>query len=848
MFTWCCFCYHLSGERGANSLDHEVHQETGSSDALLSRCVSIDLEVDPNTNQIKSFAAVHSNVNESLVYRRGSLAKALSALDEFAENAEFVIGHNIIHFDLPHLATTRSDLELLKKHAIDTLWLNPLAFPRNPYHHLVKHYQDGRLQAGHVSDPELDAQLVLTVLQNQLLAFAELEKSDGKILAAFHSLTSASPSDTGFDAVFSAVRDAPRPDALETLDAIRAILQDEACAHQIEKVISKAGRGSWSLAYALSWISVAGGDSVMPPWVRHQFPQASELVRALRDTHCKDPACSWCSTYNNPKVLLKNWFGFDAFRSKPADKDGVPLQEVIVAASLDESPVLGILPTGTGKSICYQLPALAKFHKTGALTVVISPLVALMADQVASLKRQGISSCVAVNGMLSLPERHDALDQVRLGDAAILLISPEQLRSPSVRSVLNQRQVGYWVLDEAHCISKWGHDFRPDYRYVARFIKEYSGGEPPAPLICLTATAKPDVVHDIVDHFQSKVGIDLKLIDGGTARENLTFEVLPTNEAHKLGDIFSVLDDGLSKDGISGAVVYCSTRNDAERVAEFLSEKEFAAAHYHAGLMPERKLEVQRQFSDGILRVIAATNAFGMGIDKPDIRLVVHSDIPGSLENYIQEAGRAGRDRQSARCILLFSREDVEHQFGLMARSRLNRREIAAILISVRRLDRRFKQNGEVIATPGEIVKEELDQEFERDSATDDTRVKTAVSWLEEATLLKREETRVSVFPSSLKIREVAEAKKLIDATDATAGYRARLLSLVQCLMDAPADKGISTDELAGQSGLSPAQVRKALSDIEALGIASNDTALTVFVNIAVEESSNKRDQGGLRT
>ncbi|VAW18745.1 ATP-dependent DNA helicase RecQ, partial [hydrothermal vent metagenome] len=515
---------------------------------------------------------------------------------------------------------------------------------------------------------------------------------------------------------------------------------------------------------------------------------------------------------------------------------------------MGKSPVLGILPTGTGKSVCYQLPALAQFHRTGALTVVISPLVALMSDQVEGLKRRGISSCVTVNGMLSLPERHDALDRVRLGDASMLLISPEQLRSPSVRSVLKQREVGYWVLDEAHCVSKWGHDFRPDYRYVARFIKEYSGDDQSAPLLCLTATAKPDVIRDITEHFRVKLGVTLQLVDGGAVRDNLSFEVVPTDRAKKLGDIVSVLDEALPGEGRSGAIVYCATRSATQRVASFLSEKGYAAAHFHAGLKPEEKREVQAQFSNGTLRVIAATNAFGMGIDKPDIRLVIHSDIPGSLENYVQEAGRAGRDRNTARCVLLFSQEDIERQFNLSARSRLTKREIAAILKSLRRLDRRTKRNGEVIATPGEIVREEQDNEFERDSTTDDTRVRTAVSWLEEAILLKREENRVQVFPSSLKIRTLDEARKLIDAGKITDGYRRNLLALVQSLMNAPPDKGISTDELCGQSGLSPGGLRKALGDLEALGIASNDTVITVFVHLAVEDSSEKRflDASGL--
>jgi ATP-dependent DNA helicase RecQ len=226
------------------------------------------------------------------------------------------------------------------------------------------------------------------------------------------------------------------------------------------------------LAYALAWLSVAGGNSVMPPWVRHQFPQAGMLIKRLRDTACADPACQWCREKHNARKELAHWFGFAEFRPEPADDDGRPLQQSIVEAAMRGEHVLAILPTGTGKSLCYQIPALSRFDKTGALTVVISPLVALMSDQVAGLEARNIRSCAALNGLLSMPERADVLDRVRLGDIGILIVSPEQLRNRTLRKVLAQREIGAWVLDEAHCLSKWGQDFRPDYRYVSRFIRE----------------------------------------------------------------------------------------------------------------------------------------------------------------------------------------------------------------------------------------------------------------------------------------------------------------------------------------------------------------------------------------
>ncbi len=257
-----------------------------------------------------------------------------------------------------------------------------------------------------------------------------------------------------------------------------------------------------------------------------------------------------------------------------------------------------------------------------------------------------------------------------------------------------------------------------------------------------------------------------------------------------------------------------------------------AAGYFHAGLPPERKKEVQQAFINGDLRVIVATNAFGMGIDKPDVRVVVHADIPGSLENYLQEAGRAGRDRKAARCVLLYTQDDVERQFSMSSRSRLTHTEIVSLLRALRRLDAKKRLGGEVIATAGEILGEEDEGTFVRDSTTEDTRVRTAVSWLEEATLLSREENVVQVFPSSLRVSSVAEAEVKLNKSSLVDAYRRQLLAIVEVLMSADPTEGITTDELMGVSGLNSERLRKALFDLEALGIASNDTAITAFVHV----------------
>ena len=803
-------------------------------------CLSLDLEVSKDSGRIHALGAVRADTGRHMAHSGGNLRAALARLDDFADGASFILGHNLIDFDLPHLRAAKPDLRLLTLPAVDTLRLSPLAFPRNPYHSLVKHYQDSGLKRGRRNVPELDARIALKVFGDQHKA---LLGAPPDLLTAWHWLCTPEPmgADRALDEFFFEIRHARRPSQAEGVEAMKQRLENTVCTTYARKVLANADTCDWPLAYALAWLSVAGGNSVMPPWVCHRFPEAGQLVRGLRDTACSDPGCHWCRERHDAKKELKRWFDFDSFRPEPTTDDGRSMQQAIAEEAMAGQHVFGILPTGTGKSLCYQIPALSRYDKAGALTVVISPLVALMADQVAGLEERGIGCCVTVNGLLSMPERADALDRVRLGDAGILLISPEQLRSRSLRRALDQRVIGAWVLDEAHCLSRWGHDFRPDYRYVARFIREKAGDGTVPPILCLTATAKPDVIDDIVRHFRDRLGIELIVFDGGSERANLTFEIVPTTGGEKFAHIHQILMSYLPPDVPGGAIVYCATRQQSEDVAEYLQSKGVAAGRFHAGLSPETKKDVQQRFIAGDLRAIAATNAFGMGIDKPDVRLVVHADIPGSLENYLQEAGRAGRDRAAAHCVLFYAVDDVERQFGMSAYSRLTRAEIHGILRALRNLNRKKRFGGEVVATTGEILGEDEDNVFERDSMTDDTRVRTAVAWLEESKLLTREENIVQVFPSSLRVGSVEEVAQRLGKAKITAAYREQLRRIAEVLIGADADEGISTDELMGVSGLSSEGVRHALYDLERFGIASNDTVLTAFIHKGVEHSSGKR-------
>ncbi|MCY4294614.1 MAG: RecQ family ATP-dependent DNA helicase [Acidimicrobiaceae bacterium] len=846
-----------AAELDAEGLDRRIAAQELA--VHLSRCVSVDLEVDKETERIHALAGVRPDTGKRYFCSdtRRSLRRDLAVLDNLAEGADFVLGHNLINFDLPHLRAADPGLRILRMLAVDTLWLNPLAFPRQPYHHLVKHYKEGDLKRHTRNDPELDAQLALDAFKNQQEALLDTEP---RLLAAWHWLCSGDGNE-GFTLVFEALRGSVTPSAVEARRAIEALLEGITCRTQAHEAVEAAEDHGWSLAYALAWLSVAprpandesaseSGFSVMPPWVRHQFPEAGRLIRRLRDTACESNHCAWCREHHDAQRELKRFFGFDEFRSQPEDAEGRSLQQTITQDAMSGRHVLGILPTGTGKSVCYQVPALSRHDKTGAVTVVISPLVALMADQVAGLEAHGITSCVTVNGMLSMPERSEALTKLRLGDAAMVLISPEQLRSQALRRALDQREIGAWVLDEAHCLSKWGHDFRPDYRYVGRFIREQAeksgqaGSLEVPPILCLTATAKPEVKEEIIDYFWQTLGIEMRVRDGGSRRSNLAFVVVETTEANKLNDIRISLERHLGAETTGGAIVYCATRRRTEEVAQFLRDTGMEAERFHAGLKPEEKKQIQQRFKDGDLRVLAATNAFGMGIDKPDVRLVIHADIPSSLENYLQEAGRAGRDGDEAHCVLLYTKDDVERQFSMSARSRLTKHDIHMVFRALKRLSRRYRKYGDqepLIATAGEILSADEDKAFRRDTATDDTRVRTALLWLEESRLLTRDENRVRIFPSSLRVGSVEDAERRLQKAVSDEDYRFQLTGIVRRLLEAAPDEGISTDELMSYTGLSSEGVRVALHDLERFGIAGNDVALTAFVHVGAPRPSRKR-------
>ncbi|HEY8551084.1 MAG TPA: RecQ family ATP-dependent DNA helicase [Vicinamibacterales bacterium] len=329
-----------------------------------------------------------------------------------------------------------------------------------------------------------------------------------------------------------------------------------------------------------------------------------------------------------------------------AHDDLRPGQLDVIRSVLSGRPTLAIMPTGAGKSLCYQLPGL---HLPG-MTIVVSPLIALMKDQSDKLSELGVVVS-QINSALDGEEARTSLERLERGETEFLLTTPEQLATPALIARLRGRRLDLFVIDEAHCISQWGHDFRPAYLALRDAIRALDH----PPVLALTATATPDVVRDIAMQLDLP---GLHVIHSGTYRENLHLSVVhPTSGDEKDEALVSWVR---SMEGTG--IVYTATVKHVEHVTARLRDAGLAVAPYHGRLAARRRREEQDRFMDGELKAVVATNAFGMGIDKPDIRFVLHYDLPGTLEAYYQEAGRAGRDGDAARCLLLYRREDERVQ------------------------------------------------------------------------------------------------------------------------------------------------------------------------------------------
>lgn len=737
----------------------------------------------------------------------------------FASGCRYVCGHNLIAHDLKYVGR----LILGDYTPIDTLTISPLLFPKKPYHHLLKDY---KIQTEQLNDPANDAALCMELFFDEVEAFRQLDDS---LKAIYLALLGIRREYIGF---FDYVDYAGAEDAASL---IREYFSDSICmSADLPSLIS---RYPVELAYCLALISADDRYSLIPHWVHRSFPAVEYVMRALCGTPCN--RCPFCLREHDVRAGLKQYFGYDGFRTY----DGEPLQERATQAAVENKSLIAVFPTGGGKSVTFQLPALMAGDTCRGLTVVISPLQSLMKDQVDNLAEKGISDAVTINGMLDPVERASAIERVQSGQASLLYISPESLRSKTIENLMLNRHITRFVIDEAHCFSAWGQDFRVDYLYIGDFIRELQEKKnlsEPIPVSCFTATAKQKVISDISDYFRNKLGIEMEIFASGASRRNLRYEVLyKENDDEKYLALRNLLT---TKNCPS--IVYVSKVKRTFSIAKRLNADGIKALPFNGKMDKSEKIANQEQFMSGEVNVIVATSAFGMGVDKSDVGLVVHFDISPSLEDYVQEAGRAGRDEDlQAECYVLFKDEDLDGHFMMLNQSKLSIKEINQIWKAVKECSR-YRMTFTRSALELARIAGWNDEQDEIE-----TRVTNAINALETAGYLKRGKNVPRVFASSINAKSYIEAAEKINHLNTLDDrYKQYAARIIRCMISerSRADAGNEeaesrVDHISDILGIPMEDVVLCIGAMREGGILTNANDLTAYIrkNDTVRKSTN---------
>jgi ATP-dependent DNA helicase RecQ len=704
----------------------------------MSAIAFVDTEIEPKSQKILDIGGIRVDGN---TFHGSSVAE----LVQFLSGVEFVCGHNILNHDIKYIGRALFDIGV--KAVVDTLYLSPLLFPTKPYHALLK---DDKLQTDELNNPLNDAIKSKDLFYDELDAFNQIDRDLQNI---FYALLSDKRE---FRAFFRYISFVPY-NHVSVESIIRRRFENEICENALLSTL--IANNPIELAYCLSLINslchFKNVRSIIPRWVLINFPEVERIIFLLRNKPCTT-GCMYCNKALDIHQGLRRFFGFNTFRTY----GGESLQERAVKAAVDNKSLLAIFPTGGGKSITFQVPALMSGVNSNGLTVIISPLQSLMKDQVDNLEKNGITDAVTINGLLDPIDRAKSFERVEDGSASLLYISPESLRSKTIERVISGRTITRFVIDEAHCFSAWGQDFRVDYLYIGDFIKsiqEKKNLPEGIPVSCFTATAKPKVIEDILNYFKEKLSVDLEVFTSKASRTNLQYKVYEERDEEEK---YQKLRD-LIESRYCPTIVYVSRTRKANLLAERLCNDGFSAKPYHGKMDAQAKTTNQNAFIAGEVQIMVATSAFGMGVDKKDVGMVVHYEISDSLENYIQEAGRAGRDENIvADCFVLFNEEDLSKHFILLNQTKLSIKEIQQIWKAIKEITR-FRLS--VSNSALEIARK---AGWDDNVADIETRVTTAIAALEDAGYLKRGQNMPKIFANSILCKNAQEAIEKINASE----------------------------------------------------------------------------------
>ncbi len=776
-----------------------------------SRYAMIDVEVGLKDRKIHDIGALRY---DDAIFHKSSKKDFL----DFISDVDYLCGHNIIHHDAKYLFGNEEHRWQL----VDTLYMSALLFPERPYHKLVK---DDKIVSEQMNNPINDCQKARDLLWDEIARWRSLSDEKRKI---FTALLKGKKEFDGFLNMVNA------EDSVSNLyELIIDVYKDKICRHSyLDSIILQS---PCALAYALALIDTTDYRSITPSWVLYNYPEVEYIIKTLRHTRCKK-GCSYCDTKLDIHHNLKVFFGYDRFRTY----EGEALQEKAVRAAVEGKSLLAIFPTGGGKSLTFQLPALMEGHTVHGLTVVISPLQSLMKDQVDNLANQGITEVATINGMLDPISRSLSIQRVLDGEVSLLYIAPEMLRSKTIERILTVRHVVRFVIDEAHCFSSWGQDFRVDYLYIGTFIRNYQQKKKcKIPVSCFTATAKQKVIQDIRDYFKQTLDIELELFASTASRTNLHYSVI---HADTDDDKYLKLR-GLVSETDCPTIIYVSRTKRSNELATRLSSDGFHALPFNGRMNSDEKNANQEAFMTDKVRIIVATSAFGMGVDKKDVGLVIHYDISDSLENYVQEAGRAGRDPQlNARCYVLYSDNDLDKHFILLNQTKLSISEIQQIWKAVKGLT---KKRMSICCSALELAR----QAGWDDSVSDiETRVRTALSTLEQAGYLERGNNVPHVYATGITVKDMNEARKRI--TESILFSDDEIENVIRIIKSLISQKYISkaqyseaesrVDYLADILGLSKSEVISSVERMRQEGILADSKDISAYLQESHSDTERK--------
>ena len=769
--------------------------------------VFCDLEVDIKSKKIHELG---------FVYKEKELKTTeITKSREFIHSchSDVIAGHNFIDFDIEHLKNTTLYQDIKEYKIIDTLPLSLLLFNEKTHHSLPKNYKN---EDDFKNNPVEDAKITQKLFLKLYEKFFSLKRSMQYIL---YSLLEDEIYFMGFFRYIEKELNLVviKNEALYDL-ILKEYEQRVVNRNYLKKMIVEY---PVELAYILALLTPHIEIKAHPPKILYTFTDIVEMQKKL----CFD--AKFASA--NLALFSKETFGFGEFREFPRLNAGLfdakkISQREIVEASLRDENFLSILPTGGGKTFTFWLPAIYKASAYKSLTVVISPLQALIEDHIKSFNSNVANyKAVAISGFLSPLERSEAIESVVNGEADILYIAPESLRSEAIFRILKNRLIERFVIDEVHCLSTWGNDFRQDYFYICDYIKELLDAKPfqnTIPISCFTATAKPGVIKDIKKFFFDGLGIQLDEYFAVPERTNLTYKAIEADAKEKYTQLLKIL-----KEHQGPTLIYIpSSTKECDTVAQQLTlDTHRSVKSFHSKLESQEKMKILKDYIEDRIDIIVATTAFGMGVDKANIMNVIHYEVSDSLESYAQEAGRGARDKSlNAFCPILFDENDLDKHFTALNRSKLTASEINSILRVIK------KSKAEVVTKTAFELAKDAGWDVEDNSIDYATKVKTILLELEREGYISRKRNKTSFFADSIASGSMEKLHEALDTSNYTKDEKQKLILVLQSIIGRGKVEAVQIDELAYLLGLEKHDIALSVNQLKELGILGNAKDLSL--------------------